>query len=225
MVRKVESGSVKSGGSKVRLVVADAYPLMLNGLKELFEREPGFVVVATARSTSEVIDALRRLDPDVLLLDGDLPQYNGDDPLNAIRNLPWNGRVVLHASSLDHRQALEALRLGVPGVILKTMTPDLLLQCVQRVHDGHQWLEKDSLSQVLEVILQRQHEKQQMEARLTPREAEVVRLAANGFANKKIAKKLSISTSTVKSHLHNIYEKLEVEGRWELSQLAREREL
>ncbi|MDX1583745.1 MAG: response regulator transcription factor [Thermoanaerobaculia bacterium] len=224
MARKTNAIRVKRGESVVRLVVTDGYPIMVDGLKALFAQEDGVEVVAVARSISELLRILPRLDPDVLLLDSDIPG-DGVDPLQAIHDLGWDGKIVLHAGNLDHHKALEALQLGVPGVILKTMEPELLVQCVRRISDGHQWLEKDSLAKVLEVILQKQDQKQRVESRLTPRESEIVRLAVTGLANKKIANRLSISTSTVKTHLHNIYEKLEVNGRWELSQFAREREI
>lgn len=217
-------GKSSSVGGSIRLAVIDAYPLMIDGLKRLFENVEGVEVLATGSSLDDALEIISRFDPNVLLLDGDL-EPNGLDPLKAIFDSDWTGKVILHASSLDHDRALEAFSLGIPGVILKTMPTDLLVQCVRRINDGHQWLEKDSLSQVLEVILRRQNQAQKMEARLTPREAEIVPLAATGLTNKKIAHRLSISPSTVKAHLHNIYEKLDLSGRWELSRFAHDHEL
>jgi two-component system, NarL family, nitrate/nitrite response regulator NarL len=100
------------------------------------------------------------------------------------------------------------------------MAPHLLVQCVRKVHGGEQWLEKRSVGRLLEKLLQRETAARQLALDLTPREIEIVRLVARGLRNKTIAERLSVKEGTVKIHLHNIYEKLHVDGRLELTLYA-----
>jgi DNA-binding NarL/FixJ family response regulator len=126
---------------------------------------------------------------------------------------------------LDEHEALKALRLGVGGIVLKEMEPQLLVQCVRKVHAGGQWLERHSTSRVLDRLLQREAGARELAGVLTPREREILRLVAGGLQNKAIAKELFISEGTVKIHLHNIYEKLRLDGRLALLRYAQEKGL
>ena len=103
---------------------------------------------------------------------------------------------------------LEAIRLGMQGMVLKEMPSRFLVQCVRMVHAGGQWLERHSISRALTTMLRHQDGTRDVTSLLTPRELEVVRLAARGLRNKSIAEILSISEGTVKIHLHTIFEKL-----------------
>ncbi len=133
--------------------------------------------------------------------------------------------MVVLTAALDEDQALEAIRLGVSGVVLKEMAPRLLVQCVHKVHAGEQWLEKRSVSLALEKLLKRQAAGRQIAELLTPREIEIVRLVSDGLRNKEIADRLYISEGTIKVHLHSIYEKLKVKSRLQLACYAREKGL
>jgi DNA-binding NarL/FixJ family response regulator len=114
--------------------------------------------------------------------------------------------VVLLTISLSEDQMLEALRLGVRGMVLKEMAPKLLIDCIRKVHAGERWFEKESLGLALDRLMGATGA-----AVLTPRETDIVRMVAR--SNKEIATTLSITEGTVKIHLHNIYEKLGVDGR------------
>jgi len=133
--------------------------------------------------------------------------------------------VVILTASIQEEQLLEALRLGVRGVVLKEMAPALLVQCVRKVHSGGQWIERDSARRALEKILERQAGARALGEFLTSREAQIVTLIAKGMRNKEIAEKLFISEGTVKIHLHNIYEKLGVDGRLALMRYTQEKGL
>jgi DNA-binding NarL/FixJ family response regulator len=118
---------------------------------------------------------------------------------------------------LDEDEVLEAIRLGVRGVVLKEMAPRLLVQCLRKVHAGGEWLEKHSVGRALEKILQHEAGAQQLARILTARELEITRLVASGLRNREIAQQLSLSEGTVKLHLHNIYKKLKVDSRLALT--------
>lgn len=134
-------------------------------------------------------------------------------------------RVVVFTTAIDEDQALEAIRLGVRGVVLKEMAPRHLVQCVRKVHAGEQWLEKRSIGRVLDKLLQREAGARETAGVLTPREIEIVRMVARGLRNKEIGVGLAISEGTVKTHLHNIYEKLHVDGRVALTLYAQQKGL
>ena len=161
---------------RIRIVLADDHPIVLDGLEQLFGTEPDLEVVARATSAEAAMRALEEFKPDVLVLDLAMPGQTGLWVMEqaAARALP--ARIVLLTAHVDEQQLLEAVRLGVAGVVLKEMAPRLL----------------------------------------TPRELEIVRLAAQGLRNREIAERLSITEGTVKIHLHNIYEKLGVTGRSQL---------
>jgi DNA-binding NarL/FixJ family response regulator len=200
----------------IRLVIADDHLLVLGALKHLLHQEQEFEVLACCKDGDETLQAVHQHQPDVLLLDLHMPKKDGLMVLRDMRKEKLSTRVVLLTAALDEDEVLEAMRLGVEGVVLKEMTPQQLSQCIRKVHAGDLWLEKQSVSRALEKLLRREAAARDIAKILTPREMEVVRLMASGLRNKEIANKLSISEGTVKVHLHKGYEKLHVQSRLEL---------
>jgi len=125
-------------------------------------------------------------------------------------------RSVLLAAVVDDDDLLEAVRLGVRGVILKEMAPTLVVKCVREVHAGNQWLEKRSVTHALDRLVRRGEGTRDLAKLLTPRELEIAHAVAAGLRNKEIADKLGIAEGTVKIHLHVVYEKLNIDGRMAL---------
>ncbi|HUP65549.1 MAG TPA: response regulator transcription factor [Thermoanaerobaculia bacterium] len=205
----------------IRIIIADDHPIVLDGLEQLFRLEEEFEIVGRCTNGQEALDAVREKKPDVLILDLRMPLKSGLAVLRQLREEEIPTRVVVLTAALDEDEVLEAIRLGVRGVVLKEMAPRLLIQCVKKVHEGGQWLEKDSVGRALDKILRGGGQS----STLTPRELDVVRLVAEGLRNKEIAEKLLITEGTVKIHLHRIYEKLQIGGRVELSVYARDRGL
>lgn len=207
----------------IRLVVADDHPIVLDGLEQLFRLEQDFDVVARCRDGEETLRQVRLLRPDILVLDIRMPRQDGLQVLQAIREEELPTRVVLLTAALNEDQLVAALRLGVGGVILKEMAPRLLVDAVRQVKAGGRWLDKGSSNRALERLLQRDAESREAAESLTPRELEIVRMVARGLRNRAIAEQLFITEGTVKIHLHNIYQKLQVSGRLELAVHAREK--
>jgi len=208
-----------------RLVLADDHPIVLDGLEQLFRLEPDFEVVARCRDGEETLRAVREQAPDLLILDIRMPGRDGLAVLAAIRDEHLPTRVVLLTAALDDDQLVEAVRLGVRGVVLKETAPRLLVKAVREVLAGGQWLEAGAVSRALRKLAQRNAETRQAERVLTPRELELVRMAAHGLRNREIARRLCITEGTVKIHFHKIYQKLKVDGRLELALYARDRGL
>ncbi|MEK6718394.1 MAG: response regulator transcription factor [candidate division NC10 bacterium] len=209
----------------ISLVLADDHPIILDGLEMLFRAEQDFQVLARCVNGEETIQAVRQHRPDILILDIRMPGKDGLAVLREVKKDSLPTRAVLLTVGLDEDDLLEAIRLGVRGVVLKEMAPQMLVQCVRKVHAGEQWLEKRSVGRALEKMLLREAGERQVAGVLTPRELEIVRMVASGLRNKEIADSLSISEGTVKIHLHHIYEKLNLASRLELALYAQERGL
>lgn len=204
----------------IRLVLADDHPIVLEGLRQLFSTEPGFEVLACAATGDEALAAIEWYRPDIVVLDLRMPGKSGLEVLRAVKAARLPTRfVVLTASESD--DVLQAIRMGVEGVVLKDMATQLLLRCVRAVHSGSKWIEKVLATRALDVLLAREAGERDVATRLTPRELQVALLIAHGFSNKAVAARLSISEGTAKLHLHHVYEKLGLEGRLALASYLR----
>lgn len=204
----------------LRVAIADDHPIVLDGIEQLFRLEPGVEVVARCRDGDDALRAVRLHRPDVLILDVRMPGADGIAVLRAIEDEELPTRVVLLTAGLDDEQLLEAIRLGARGVVLKDMAPQLLVEAVAAVHAGGYWLEQGLGGRALRRLLERESGQRAAMRALTPREREIVQMVAAGLRNKMIAERLCISEGTVKIHLHNVYEKLEVDGRVQLTTYA-----
>lgn len=209
----------------IALVLADDHPIILDGLEQLFRLEADFQVVARCRDGEETLQALRAHRPDVLVLDIRMPRRDGLEVLRALREEGLPAKVVLLTAALDEEQLIEALHLGVGGVVLKEMAPQLLIEAIREVHAGGRWFDRSSVSRTLDQMLRREAGNREAARLLTARELEIARMVALGLRNRAIAEKLFISEGTVKIHLHNIFQKVGVQGRFELAVYAQRKGL
>lgn len=203
----------------ISIALADDHPIVLDGLAQLFRLEEDFLVVARCRDGEETLRVLRERPVDVLVLDLKMPGLDGLSVLAAVRDEALAARVLVLTAAIDDHQLARALHLGVSGVVLKEVAPQILVQAVRTVHAGGLWLD-ESFGRTLDKLLHRGAPPEAAKP-LTRREIEIVRMAEGGLRNRSIAEKLCISEATVKIHLHNIYQKLEVDGRLELAAYAR----
>jgi DNA-binding NarL/FixJ family response regulator len=213
------------GMEEIRLVVADSHPLVLDGLEFFCSQQKDMLPVARCMDGKEAVQAVRQHRPDILLLDVELPGMDGLAVLRQLRQDKIPTKAVLLTVALDDKQALEALRLGVRGVVLKTMTTNLLAQCIRKVHAGEQWLEKQSAGRAIEKMLLREAGARKLANILTSREIEVMEFVAKGLGNREIAARLTMGEGTVKTHLYNIYKKLGVNNRVDLTLYAQKKGL
>lgn len=208
----------------IRIVLADDHQIVLHGLQQLFDGQADCEVVRCCHDAASAIDAVETLSPDVLVLDLRMPQQGGLDVLQALAGRHEHCRRVLLTAAIRDEEVMEAVKLGATGLVLKESPPDALLECVRAVHAGRQWIERDTLARAFRAAVDRESALKAGDA-LTPREAEIVKMVAQGLRNKVIAERLSISEGTVKVHLHNTYEKLGVDGRLELVLVAQQKGL
>jgi DNA-binding NarL/FixJ family response regulator len=209
----------------IRVVLADDHPLILDGLVQLLRLAGDFEVLERCVSGEETLLALERQLPDLLVLDLRMPGLDGLAVLREMRRRQFATRVVILTAALSESDLLEAVRLGVRGVILKEMAPRLLLQCLRKVHAGGHWVENRAVRDALETVLRREAGAREAAALLTQREIELVRMVAQGLRNREIAGRLHITEGTVKTHLRNVYRKLELENRVGVRAYAEEKGL
>jgi DNA-binding NarL/FixJ family response regulator len=208
----------------MNIVIADPYPLILDGLEHLLCREKDFTVVARCTDGDQTVRAVVKHKPDILVVDVRMPQKSGLTVLSELRNRKVPTRVVLLTAELDQQQLTDAIRLGARGIVLKELPTQLIVQCIRRVHAGELWFDKGFASVALEKLLHSEPGQLPIAA-LTEREVEVMNYVAAGLPNSEVAKRLCISEGTVKAHLHHIYDKLKVMNRVELSRYAEQKGL
>jgi two-component system, NarL family, nitrate/nitrite response regulator NarL len=208
----------------IRLVLADDHPLFLDGLASLFSGD-GYTIEARCASGDEAIAAVRAGGPDVLVVGLHMPGTDGIAVARTLAEEEMSARIVVMADHIDEAEALECLRLGVAGMVLKDMPSELVRRCVDKVAAGELWYEKQSFGNVLEHLLRREAALQGPAAGLSVRELEVIVLCAEGRTNAEIASALWLTEGTVKTHLHHIYQKLGIRGRAELTRFAIEHRL
>jgi two-component system, NarL family, nitrate/nitrite response regulator NarL len=216
-------GSVRNDekSGDIGLVVAEGYPILLEGLEHVFRSEAGFHVLSSCGDGPAAVRAVSRHRPDILVLDLEIPG-GALETLREMSGAQLPTRVVLYAGKVDVGVLVDAMRLGTKGIVLKSMTRHHLVQCVRKVHRGATWIERMSAQQAVGQFL-RTGQGGGRAGMLSARQHDIVRMVLAGRSNKEIADKLAISEGTVKAHLHQIYEKLEVRGRLELALYARDR--
>lgn len=206
----------------IRVVIVDDHQIVLHGLQQLFSRHPEFEVLQCCSNGASAVDAVVQNRPDVLVLDLRMPDLSGLDVLRKLTERKVECRSVLLTAAVRDDEVMEAVKLGAMGLVLKESQPDVLLECVRKVARGEQWIERETVTRAFRSYVARESSPRDT-ATLTPREVEIVRMVSQGLRNKAIGDRLSISEGTVKVHLHNIYEKLGVDGRLELVIVAQQR--
>jgi len=209
----------------IRVILVDDHPLVLQGLEGLFQRAGGFDVVATCADGAEALAAARRGGADVMVLDLRMPVQGDIDVLRAVQSEKLGFRVVLLTAALRDAEAAEVAKLGARGLVLKESPPEVLIACVQKVHQGEQCFDRATVARAFDRAVRTGAPGGPAGSALTPRELEIVRMIAQGLRNREIGQRLLISEGTVKIHLHNTYEKLGVDGRLELLLYAQEKGL
>jgi two-component system, NarL family, nitrate/nitrite response regulator NarL len=211
--------------ARIRLVLVDDHPIILHGLQRLFEHEADIEVVRTCTKIDEAVDAVRAIAPDVLVLDLKMQDGHGLDVMRALKAEGRGCPTVVLTAAMQGDELTDAMALGVAGIVLKESPPASVVDCVRDVHRGERRIDLETLTRAVEHRRPRPHASGERTPPLTPRETEIVRLVAQGLRNKELAQRLSITEGTVKIHLHNIYDKLGVDGRLELVLTAQQKGL
>ena len=206
----------------ISVVLADAQPIVLEGLKSVLRRAKSFRVVAQCTTSEQTLRAIRRHRPDILVLDIHISRKTGFEILRSIARAKLATRSVVFTALLNARQTLELIRLGVSGAVLKEVEPKLLVQCLRQVGAGENCFEPGSRVSPVQPSRRRQTAIRRTYENLTQRQMQIVGMVAKGLRNNEIARRLSIAEGTVQVHLHDIYTKLNLPHRLALALYARD---
>ena len=198
------------GGLVDSVVVCDTEPIAMEGLRSLLESADGFRVVATETSLADGMDAVRELQPAVLVVDKSFGIQAVMECLRTLRHAEFHTAAVVWSGSLSKAEALRLLQAGAAGVVHKTARMDTLLDCIRQVAGGSTWMEED-------LVAMPDQSARTGRPALTARELQVVDLVERGMKNKEIASALGIRTGTVKIHVKHIFEKTGIRGRYGLA--------
>ena len=204
-----------------RLLLADDHPIVLEGLAALLQAE-GFDIVARCPNGDAATAAIATHDPDIAVLDIQVPGASGLAILRGIRSRgAARPKVIILTASLDQNQIVEAVELEADGLVLKEQVADRIVECIENVASGVQWIDNDVLKRVIGDLARREARAVATKP-LSARETEVARLAARGLRNRDIGQALGLTESTVKMHMGNAFDKLGVSSRAELATMARD---
>ena len=204
----------------IKVAIADDQPVYRLGVGKLLEAEEDLTLVGEATNGMEAMLLLERYDPDVLLLDLQMPVMDGIEVLTEVAKRKFRVRTIVMLASDEREKAVRAVRLGARGILFKDAEAGLLVKSVRKVYAGEVWIDNPILSQALESLVTKPAPPPgvsgQRNQQLSNREMEVVRCVAMGLRNKEVADKLGVSEATIKNHLTSVYSKLGVSDRLEL---------
>jgi len=195
---------VSDVASPMRILVVDDHPVFREGVSALVSGESDMSIVAQASNGREAIQQFRTHQPDITLMDLQLPEMNGLDALSAIRGEFPEARIIVLTTYAGDMQVLRAIKAGARGYLLKDTLHKELVDTIRAVHAGKKYISSEASFELAE------HASDDV---LTPAEVRVLRLIAEGNANKEIAAQLSVSDDTVKSQVRNILSKLGAKDR------------
>jgi DNA-binding NarL/FixJ family response regulator len=188
----------------IRVLSVDDHPLLRGGIAALIGNQTDMEVVAEACNGREALEQFRKHRPDVTLMDLQMPEMSGIDAISAIRGEFREARIIILTTHAGDVQVSRALKAGARAYLLKGSLRNELLETIRAVHVGQKRVSLEVAAEIAE---------HSTDDALTPREVDVLRLAAKGNANKQIGAQLSLTEETVKSHIRNILAKLEAKDR------------
>jgi two-component system nitrate/nitrite response regulator NarL len=199
------------------VVIADRYPVVLLGLSAVLAAHRDFSVVASCSDGTTCIEALRNLMPDIAIIDLSMPGVSGLEILSIVNSENLSTRLVFLIGSDENSELVMSAAADGYSVIPKDVTPEALMQSLRRIAEGQPLL---SLSSDQAPSPGQSVATGNALTMLTDRERQIMRLVSEGLSNKEIGRRLNIADGTIKVHLHNIFQKLEISNRTELAALA-----
>lgn len=195
----------------MRILLADDHP-MIRAAIDVLLRDTGYEVVGMAGTGEAALEALEQIQPDILLLDIQMPGGSGLDVLRQLRADKSPVKVILLTAAVDDSALLEAKALKVRGIVLKNSDPAYLLECLDSVSAGRMWIDPELAKRSRKLA-----SSSSASLQLAPRERQLIAFVRRGLRNREIAEQLGVTEGTVKAYLHAIFEKLGVSNRTELA--------
>ena len=206
----------------IRILIVEDQPLMRRGLRTVLALEPGFEVAAEAANGAEAMQQAAALQPDVILMDVQMPGMDGIQATRQIVRSGLRARILILTTFDTEDYVLDGIRAGSAGYLLKDVEAAELCRVVRRVARGETFIQPAVASKYLRLLAERRREAEIPDDPLSARELEVLTHLAEGRSNREIAAALGISESTVKNHVNNILGKLRVRNRTEAALKARD---
>jgi DNA-binding NarL/FixJ family response regulator len=210
----------------IRVLIADDHALFRRGLEMVLDEEQGIELVGQASDGAEAVAKAGESLPDVVLMDIRMPKTSGIEAARAMKESAPSAKIVILTISDEEEDLFEAIRAGASGYLLKDIPLDEVAEAVRAVHGGQSLINPSMAGKLLTefAALARRDEEERLQQvpapKLTDREMEVLKLVARGMNNRDIAKELFISENTVKNHVRNILEKLQIHSRMEAVMIA-----
>src|SRR5579875_1265925 len=206
-------------GDPIRVLVVDDHALFRRGLEVVLAAESDITVVGEAEDGADAVAKASETLPDIVLLDVRMPRRSGIEACRTIKDAVPSSKIIMLTVSDEEADLYDAIKAGAMGYLLKEISIEEVASAIRAVHGGQSLISPSMASKLLNEfasMIKRTDERQQVPVpRLTDREMEVLRLVAKGLNNRDIAKQLFISENTVKNHIRNILEKLQLHSRME----------
>lgn len=203
----------------VKVMLTDDHVLMREGIKHLLEFDGSVEVIEEASDGVECLEKLERVTPDILLLDINMPDMNGIEVLEELKNRNNNIKVLVLTVHSEVEYLIRAIDIGANGYILKDSGSAELKQAIHTIMNNESYIQPNLLPALNSRLINRDIDKEKLET-LTKRELEILKQVVGGMFNKEIAASLHISERTVKNHLSNIFKKIDVSDRTQAAVFA-----
>jgi len=193
----------------IRVLIADDHKVVADGLLHMLQAQDGIEVVGTARSGREAVHRTLELQPDVVIMDSNMPELNGIEATRQLRERECPSRVVMLSVHAEPQHVVRALRAGASGYVPKSSAGTDVVDAVRAVHSGKRYLHPTIAHEVLELLVEAEKAEDPV-SRLSSRERQVLQLIAEGNAVSDIASALSLSVRTVETYRARLMEKLDI---------------
>lgn len=212
---------------KITILIVDDSKLTRVGLRATFKSLENMEILGEAENGQQGVEMASQLKPDIILMDIGMPILDGIQATKQINELKLKSKIVMLTSHDGDQEVFDAFTAGANSYCMKDIEPEMLATVIKSTYDGASWLDP----RIAKIVLQnfggasKASEKKSEESPLTEREIDVLHLIARGYSNSEISKELCISMNTVKTHIRNIFHKLEVEDRTQAAMKAVRKEI
>ncbi|PSH02967.1 MAG: DNA-binding response regulator [Acidobacteria bacterium] len=202
----------------IRVIVADSEPIFRVGVRKIFARTDDIRIVAQVESAPKAVAAVKRHEADLMLIECGLTE-SPREMVSSILALAPSLKIVLVMIEPTEEETVELMRRGVRGIITRSIGPDLLIKCIQKVHQGETWLDHQGVNWIIDAYRAQAAQLTQPRNRLTlsQREIQIIAGVTQGLRNKEIALEIGTTEQVVKNYLRKVYDKLGVSDRLELA--------
>ena len=199
-------------GETIRIAIADDHPIVRQGLRVALGAQDDLELVGEASNGAEAVEVARRLEPDVMIMDLQMPVMDGISAIEEITEENEDACILVLTSFPDDNNVFSAIKAGAMGFLLKEAPPEDLLEAIRTVNSGEAALHPTIARKLIQEVKAPTETRSSLDP-LTPREMDVLKCLSRGLSNREIAEELTVSVRTVTTHMRNILDKLHVSNR------------